>query len=196
MKYVKNIINRFVIRKAKAKRKLENAKQRINQNSIENFDTYLTRLYANMSDKYNDTIKKQHLRNKMLFKIQTKFLRNSNYQKKNIYYSNLRKIYVKIELYLQRLRKIFKIDKNKSKSKSSHEIRSFILISHDNRSFNSRKDERDERNRKKNNGFSHDKNNSIENIENFDESIQSILSNRFKESNDKENVDLDIKIIC
>ena len=196
VKYVKNMISRFVIRRAKAKRKLENAKQRVDQNSIANFDAYLTRLYANTNDKYDDAIKKQHLRNKMLLKIQTKSLRNSNCQKKNIFYQNLREIYVDIEMYLQRLRKILKIDKNKSKSKSSHETRSFTSISHDNRSFNSRKDERDERDREENNEFSHDRNNSIEIIENFDESTQSNLSNRFKESNDKRDANLDIKITC
>ena len=176
------MINRFVIRKTKAKRKLENAKQRVDQNSIANFDAYLTRLYANTNDKYDDAIKKQHLRNKMLLKIQTKSLRNSNCQKKNIFYQNLREIYVDIEMYLQRLRKILKIDKNKSKSKSSHETRSFTSISHDNRSFNLKRIKRDERNREENNEFSHDKSNSIEIIENFDESTQSNLSNRFKKT--------------
>ena len=161
------MISRFVIRRAKVKRRLENAKQRIDQNSITNFDAYLIRLYANTSDKYDDAIKKQYLRIKMSFKIQTKSLRNSNYQKKNIFYQNLREIYVNIKMYLQRLKKILKINKNKSKNKSSHETRSFISISHDNRSFNSKRNERNERDREENNEFSHDKNNSIEIIENF-----------------------------
>ena len=196
VKYVKNMISQFVIRRTKAKRRLENAKQRADQNSIANFDAYLTRLYANTSDKYDDAIKKQHLRNKMLSKIQTKFLRNSNCQKKNIFYQNLREIYVNIEMYLQRLKEIFKIDKNKNKSKSSHETCSFISISHDNRSFNLRRDERDEKDREENNEFSHDKDNFIEIIENFDESTQSNFSNRFKEDNNKRSANLDIKIIC